>query len=644
MTDSATGTREAAHRETAEELAGMPSRVEEREPKVARTIGLIGLFFILFAVLMMVWNWAHTTYEWSAKGWPWHVRFSANMIALWCLLGGVGTLYHAFQDRDTSIRRAYGFLSYALLIFGVVVSTVSIVIGWMVGLEGQPPWLAPTIAGVAAGLLALIVVGCTAAPFVLGTATSSISLTGWQDYLLWPVRFVARWRECITSSNTVQQVTVAGIFAAGVFIAAALLMQGINLLPYGLGALGIGFLYLIPYGVNEREVAWRDTGLNLFGAIGAIAVLVTLASSVTDLFGLPSIVMPYGAVAVCVGFPFLCAFIGLKGADSETGYFTARALVYVGVALFLIALVRSLTPAIARHLLGNEEATQYLLPSGFFLMLIGGVYALLGGALASDNRVLVMMRRELGAFFYSPVAFAILTVMAIVAWLAFFLFLFGLQQRSTMLGTEGQIIADEPLVRRYLQEFIPLIANILLIPLLTMRLLSEEKRTGTMEVLLVAPVTEWQIVLSKFFAVWVFNLMVWSLWAVFPLALRFIGGEPFDYRPLLSYYVGLACTSAGFLSMGLFFSSITRNQVVAGLITGVVMLFFLLIVIFYWIFLDTPSTPPAWREALGYVSYYHHLEEFVQGRVHLRFVLFHLSLTAFWLFLTVKVLEARKWR
>ena len=60
--------------------------------------------------------------------------------------------------------------------------------------------------------------------------------------------------------------TVAGVFAAGVFIAAALLMQGINLLPYGIGALALGFLYLIPYGVNEREDAWRNAGLNLFAS------------------------------------------------------------------------------------------------------------------------------------------------------------------------------------------------------------------------------------------------------------------------------------------------------------------------------------------------------------------------------------------
>jgi ABC-type transport system involved in multi-copper enzyme maturation permease subunit len=348
---------------------------------------------------------------------------------------------------------------------------------------------------------------------------------------------------------------------------------------------------------------------------------------------------------VFIGFPFLAAFIGMKGADSDTGYRTSRILAYGGLVLFVIALVRSVTPAIARTFMNNPNLEQYLLPSGFFLMAIGGVYFLLGATLASDNRLLVLMRRELGALLGPSIGWFVLAGMAFMSALSFFYFIGQLVPSERFGPGMGQLVAPEPVIRLYFLQFIPLVFSIILMPpLLTMRLLSEENRTGTLEVLLAAPVTEWQIVLGKFLAVWIFNMLAWSLWAIFPLALWYYAGEPFDYRPLLSFFVGIGAMTAGFLAMGLFFSSVTRNQIVAALLTTVVMVVMTIIVLTMFELMDDPAASPAKREAMGYVSYYHHLMEFVSGRVHLRFVLFHLSLCAFWLFLTTKVLEARKWR
>jgi ABC-type transport system involved in multi-copper enzyme maturation permease subunit len=287
---------------------------------------------------------------------------------------------------------------------------------------------------------------------------------------------------------------------------------------------------------------------------------------------------------------------------------------------------------------------QYLLPSGFFLMTIGAIYFLLGATLASDNRLLVLTRRELGVFLGPSIGWFVLTGMALMAGFSFYLFVSILVPDDRFGGAGGQLVAEEPIVQNYFLEFIPLICLILLVPLLTMRLISEENRSGTLEVLLAAPVTEWQVVLSKFLGVWIFNMIAWSIWSVFPFALWIVGGEPFDYRPILSFYVGIGSMTAGFLAMGLFFSSVTRNQIVAALLTSVVMVVMTIVVIFMFQLMNDPAASQTKREALGYVSYYHHLMEFVRGRVHVRFVLFHLSLAAFWLFLTVKVLEARKWR
>src|SRR3954447_7362783 len=113
----------------------------------------------------------------------------------------------------------------------------------------------------------------------------------------------------------------------------------------------------------------------------------------------------------------------------------------------------------------------------------------------------------------------------------------------------------EPIVAQYVFELIPVIVQIFVVPAITMRLLAEEQRTGTLEVLLTAPVNESTVVLSKFLAAWFFYLLLWLPWWLYLIALRYFGGEEFDYRPILSFTVALVATGANFMAMGLFFSS-----------------------------------------------------------------------------------------
>jgi ABC-type transport system involved in multi-copper enzyme maturation permease subunit len=384
--------------------------------------------------------------------------------------------------------------------------------------------------------------------------------------------------------------------------------------------------------------------LYIVGAIGAMAALTTLGTAFSDLAGMPDLVLPYGVVAgLLIGFPLLCAFIGLEGSDSDLGYRSAQAVGVVGLVIFAVGLVRSALPFIAREFFDTTTIPSFLLPSGFFLMTVGALFFLLGATLASDNRFLVMTRRELASLFFSPIAYVVLAGMAVMGWLSFVLFMSMIAPDTNLMGQQPRPM-PEPIIRYYFLGFVALVCLIAAVPMLTMRLLSEEQRSGTLEVLLVAPVTETQIVLSKFFAAWLFFMLAWTLWVAFPLALRIIGSEPFDYRPMLSFYVGMGAMGTGFLSMGLFFSSVTRNQVIALFLTLAVMILLTVLVIFMFYAMDDPAASQTKKDALGYVSYYHHIDEFVQGRVHPRFILFHLSLAVFWLYLTVKVLEARKWR
>src|SRR5207253_8241291 len=191
-------------------------------------------------------------------------------------------------------------------------------------------------------------------------------------------------------------------------------------------------------------------------------------------------------------------------------------------------------------------------------------------------------------------------------------------------------------------HFIPVVAVAFVVPVITMRLLSEEKRTGTLEVLLTAPVSETTTVISKFLAALIFFMVIWIPWGLFLVALRVEGGQPFDYRPLISFFIALLFSGAGFLSMGLFFSSLTRNQIASAVLTLMGMLILIGVYFVQFSSLVPPSSP--WFSVLTYASYIDLWINSLKGKLPARALLFHLSATIFWLFLTVKVLEARKWK
>jgi len=188
-------------------------------------------------------------------------------------------------------------------------------------------------------------------------------------------------------------------------------------------------------------------------------------------------------------------------------------------------------------------------------------------------------------------------------------------------------------------DFFPVMSVIFVVPVLTMRLLSEEKRSGTLEVMLTAPVDEVTVALSKFFASLVFFLFLWVPWGLFLVALRIEGGRPFDYRPLLSFGVVLVCTSSAMLSIGLFFSSLTRSQIGAAVLTFMAMIGLLLLY-----FLQRVVGPGStWQTVFSQITFVDQWIQSLLGKLYLRSVIVQLSITVFFLFLTVKTLEARKW-
>ncbi len=230
-------------------------------------------------------------------------------------------------------------------------------------------------------------------------------------------------------------------------------------------------------------------------------------------------------------------------------------------------------------------------------------------------------RRELAAYFVSPIAYVVAAVLVIVLAL---LFNFDELERQFYYATTQYFFSNVT----FLSFFI--------IPALTMRLLAEERRVRTMELLLTAPVRESEVVVGKFLAGLGFYLGLVLLASVFPLLL-FAYGNP-DPRVLWVNYLGLVLFGAALVALGTLASALTQNQVVA-FIVG----FGLVVVL--WV-IDTPASlfGSSLAGLLQALSITTHLEGFDRGIIDTRHVVYFLSVTSMALFLATRVLEARRQR
>jgi len=398
---------------------------------------------------------------------------------------------------------------------------------------------------------------------------------------------------------------------------------------YGIYALALALLFLLAVLRNEDNVSLRRGLLRLIGVMGFIMILVGLIVGQLN----ANFIAVEGVLLLILGLMYVGAFIGMQESSSAVGYYAGIALGVLGTLSFVVSLVRSWLPGLMDSGATNDS---FLVPSGLILMGAGLAYLAVSLAVCSDWPLVVLVRRELAGFFYSPMAYLVLLAMMFVSWINFFLFI------QNVLRTRGSPdrMMFEPIVSAYVLSFIPLIAQLFVVPVLTMRLLSEEKRTGTLEMLLTAPVNETTVLISKFLAAWLFYLLTWVPTWLFLVSLRAMGGDEFDYRPVLSFFIALAGSGAGFIAMGLFFSSITRNQIIAAVFTFVGMTLFLLTAILNRQPMLQGTT---WGDIFYYGSFYDLWETSLEGVLAPRYLVFHLSVAIFFLFLTDKVLEARKW-
>lgn len=239
------------------------------------------------------------------------------------------------------------------------------------------------------------------------------------------------------------------------------------------------------------------------------------------------------------------------------------------------------------------------------------------------NVISTMIRREIGAYFLSPIAYIVMAIFLFSSGLAFGLGVFYAGGESSLRG---------------LFEFWMLLILVFVVPMLTMRLLSEEFRSGTIETLLTAPVKETEIVLGKFFGCFAVYLVLLASLLIYPVIVSLFG--ELDVKLLICNYIGLIFLGALFVSVGLFFSACTRHQIIAVLLS----LALLALMTFASQGLATVVETGWLRALLQQVSVRSHFSDFVIGVIDLNHVVFFLSVTVLFLFLCVKRLEMRRWQ
>jgi ABC-2 type transport system permease protein len=245
------------------------------------------------------------------------------------------------------------------------------------------------------------------------------------------------------------------------------------------------------------------------------------------------------------------------------------------------------------------------------------------------SNTLAIARKELRSYFASPIGFVMIGLFAIVyGYFYAAIMQFFFDQTRQMMG-QAPTDVNEQFIR-------PLFSNVqvillFILPLITMRTYAEEKRSGTIELLLTSPITDFEIVAGKFLGA--MGLIMAMLAVTLPhIAVLFAFGHP-EWKPIVTTYLGFVLMSACFVAVGLFISSITRNQIIAGTATFVV---FLMLWVLDWMGEGKPL--------LEYLSITRHFDDFARGVIDTKHLVYYLSVIVFGLVLTMRSVETERWR
>lgn len=253
------------------------------------------------------------------------------------------------------------------------------------------------------------------------------------------------------------------------------------------------------------------------------------------------------------------------------------------------------------------------------------------------RNIISVAGKELRAYFHSPIAYLVMALFAVLCGFFFYNYTaaFVVQTfRMMAMGQMGPNVSINEYIIRPLFEGVLTVVLLLLIPLVTMRLFAEEKRSGTIELLLTSPLTDLQIILGKFLgalALYAFLVLLSFLY----IGLLFLYGNP-NAKPLLAQGLGLFLFGGALLSLGMWVSTFTKNQIIAGVVAFAL---FLLLYVFDWVNAYSSSTA---GRVMSYMALTTHFDNFAKGVIDSSDVVYYLSVIVMGIFLTARSVEALK--
>ena len=253
------------------------------------------------------------------------------------------------------------------------------------------------------------------------------------------------------------------------------------------------------------------------------------------------------------------------------------------------------------------------------------------------SNVLAIAHKELKAYFASPIAYVVIGLFALV--FGFFYYIgvaFFVQQSAQMMGMQGgptQNVNEQVIRGLFLNASVILL---FVLPMITMRTYSEEKRSGTIELLLTSPLTDVEIIMGKFLGAMALYAAMLAV-TLIHIGVLFAFGNP-EWKPIVTSYLGLLLMGGAFIAVGLLISSFTKNQIVAVMATFAV-------VLLGWV-INWASTlaGPTGRAVLDYLGITNHLDDFTRGIIDTKHVVYYVSFIVFSLFLTARSVDSERWR
>jgi ABC-2 type transport system permease protein len=250
---------------------------------------------------------------------------------------------------------------------------------------------------------------------------------------------------------------------------------------------------------------------------------------------------------------------------------------------------------------------------------------------------LLIANKELKSYFASPIAYLLMAAFGLIFGIFFWFSVrsFMMQgMQAQMMGQQQPMNVNDWIIRPLL-GFAGTI-TLFLVPMITMRLIAEEKRNGTIELLLTSPITDLEIIIGKWLGAMALFLCILAM-SLINLAMLFIWGKP-DLQPVLVAYLGLILQGGCLLAIGELVSTMTKNQIVAGGVT-----FFVCLLLYLLNVLTEFNSGPV-SQVIAYISLVTHLDNFSKGLLALKDVVFYFSMTFFALFLTARSMESLRWR